>query len=61
MGIFIISLDFELHWGVFDKKIFWKEKTFTAISLKIIPSMMKMFESYNVRASWATVVSSVCR
>ncbi|MDT0649629.1 polysaccharide deacetylase family protein [Autumnicola edwardsiae] len=54
-GKIIISLDFELLWGIFDvvdynskKKYFWQTR-------EIIPEILKLFEEYQVHATWATV------
>lgn len=54
-GIFCISLDFELMWGVKDSR------TMAAYGPNIlgvrdaIPAMLKLFESHALHASWATV------
>ena len=54
-GILTISLDFELHWGVFDKK---DRKSRTACyqnTLQLIPRLLALFEKYDVHVTWATV------
>lgn len=56
-GIFTISLDFELHWGVFDKRSIESRLTCYNNTLKLIPQMLQMFDEYNVHATWATVGS----
>lgn len=55
-GIFCISLDFELHWGRFDKMSL-TEKTFTcfANTRAAIPQMLDLFSSYDMHVTWATV------
>ncbi len=55
-GAFVISLDFELHWGVRD----WCRPTdaYTANLLgarKAIPALLRLFERMGVAATWATV------
>ncbi|MEZ4972133.1 MAG: polysaccharide deacetylase family protein [Cyclobacteriaceae bacterium] len=68
-GIFTISLDFELHWGGFDK---WPLKTdkrsdqlgakpgknyhdYFLSTRRVIPEILSLFETYDVHATWATV------
>lgn len=52
---FVISLDFELMWGMFDKVT---EETYgdalrgTAVA---IPQMLDLFTAHNIHATWATV------
>lgn len=54
-GIFTISLDFELHWGVFDKKDRQGRTTCYRNTLQLIPELLKLFEKYEVHVTWATV------
>lgn len=56
-GVFTISLDFELHWGVFDKKDRLSRVTCYRNTLKLIPELLRLFEQYEVNATWATVGS----
>lgn len=61
-GIFTVSLDFELHWGVFDisdrnKRIRNYENTLGII----VPRMLELFIKYDVHATWATVGSMFAR
>ncbi len=60
-GVFTISLDFELHWGGFDK---WKlEPSITRVgsqqyflnTRKAIPEMLKLFAQHDVHVTWAAV------
>lgn len=69
-GIFSISLDFELHWGGFEK---WSlehspgkemqgtgnmDAGYTAYFLNtrdVIPKMLQLFETHEVHVTWATV------
>jgi peptidoglycan/xylan/chitin deacetylase (PgdA/CDA1 family) len=54
-GVFVISLDFELLWGVFDK-INWKnQQTYFENTRKIIPEILKLFETHEIGCTWATV------
>jgi hypothetical protein len=65
-GIFTISLDFELHWGGFEK---WRlDKPVSSIknpasgynwyflnTRKVIPKMLALFEQHEVHVTWAGV------
>jgi peptidoglycan/xylan/chitin deacetylase (PgdA/CDA1 family) len=55
-GALVISLDFELHWGVRDKRPAdgsYRENLLGARAA--IPQMLDLFEEFGVAATWATV------
>ena len=54
-GAFIISLDFELNWGVHD--VFTLEEYGENILgvRQAIPKMLALFQQYDIHATWATV------
>jgi len=55
-GALVISLDFELHWGVRDKRAVdgpYRENLLGA--RKAIPQMLDLFEEFGIAATWATV------
>lgn len=54
-GIFIISLDFELNWGVHD--VFTLEQYEENILgvRQAIPRMLELFQQFDIHATWATV------
>lgn len=55
-GALVISLDFELHWGVRDKVA--PDGAYRANLLgarRAIPRILALFEEYGVAATWATV------
>lgn len=54
-GKFIISLDFELHWGIFDKVPLAERITYFENTRKVIPEILNLFEKYQIKATWATV------
>lgn len=54
-GYLIISLDFELLWGVFDLEVYRKNNTYFANTRKVIPKILERFEQYEVHATWAVV------
>lgn len=54
-GALVISLDFELLWGVFDK-VDWRDKReYFQNTQKVIPQILQLFEKYNISCTWATV------
>lgn len=54
-GIFTISLDFELFWGVRDHRdINSYGKNILEVH-KIVPRLLRLFEKYEVHCTWATV------
>lgn len=54
-GYFIISLDFELYWGVHD--VFRKESYADVIynTRKVVPRLLQIFTEYQIHATWAIV------
>lgn len=54
-GTFVISLDYELLWGVWD--VTTKEKYGDHIVgvQKVIPALLELFNTYNIKATFATV------
>ena len=56
-GILTISLDFELHWGRFDKYPLSGYEGYYAQTREIIPRLLDLFEENKIRVTWATVGS----
>ncbi len=56
-GIFTISLDFELHWGLINIADRQSRVTCYKNTIQAIPEMLKLFGQYNVHVTWATVGS----
>lgn len=54
-GIFLISLDFELHWGGFEKWPIDDYRQYFINTREIIPQMLKLFEAHEIHVTWATV------
>ena len=53
--IFIISLDFELHWGRFDSvNLKAREKQYLQTRY-VIPKILSLFKKHEIEATWATV------
>lgn len=54
-GFFVISLDFELYWGIRDKKTI-KEYGNNILGVwEVVPKLLELFKRYNIHATWATV------
>ena len=54
-GILVISLDFELYWGVRDKRTIAEYSDNLLGARKAIPVMLEVFKKYQIHATWATV------
>jgi peptidoglycan/xylan/chitin deacetylase (PgdA/CDA1 family) len=54
-GILVISLDFELHWGAFEKKPLPQWSQYYMNTRKLIPELLNIFSEYEIQATWATV------
>ena len=55
-GALVISIDFELHWGVRDiRPLDDAESKRLLIARSVIPQILDLFEQYGVHATWATV------
>ena len=59
-GIFTISLDFELHWGVYDKKDRNFGVQYFINTRNTIPKMLELFGKYGIEVTWATVGMLFC-
>ena len=55
-GALVISLDFELHWGVRDwAPLDANERARLLSARRIVPRMLDLFEEFSIHATWATV------
>nr|WP_298414795.1 polysaccharide deacetylase family protein [uncultured Halomonas sp.] len=54
-GTFVISLDFELYWGVRDKKGINDYRENILGVWEAVPAILNLLEKYSVHATWATV------
>ena len=61
MSKFVISLDFELFWGVADSRTISEYGRNIEGALLAIPLILEAFRKYDVRATWATVGMVMCR
>ena len=54
-GHFIISLDFELHWGGSEKWSLEPLKPYFLNTRNMIPDLLRLFEEHETHVTWATV------
>ncbi len=54
-GTLVISLDFELNWGVHDVLSLEQYKENLLGVRQAVPEMLKLFTEYDIHATWATV------
>lgn len=59
-GLFVVSLDLELLWGVLDKD--WRDSYRSSVlgGREAIPRILALFERYRIRATWAVVGLALC-
>ncbi len=54
-GFLVISLDFELLWGVFDVVDFEEKRKYFENTRLVIPRILEIFIEHNIHTTWATV------
>lgn len=54
-GIFVISLDFELYWGVSESRTLNDYKENLINVPNVIKELLALFKQYEIHATWATV------
>lgn len=55
MGTFVVSLDFELHWGVRDHRTVADYRENLLGVRRVVPALLSVFSEYGIRATWAVV------
>lgn len=60
-GLFVLSLDFELMWGVRDKRTIESYGKNIQGVRDVIPGLLHLFSEYNIHATFATVGFLFCR
>ena len=55
MGTFVVSLDFELHWGVRDHRSVADYRENLLGVRRAVPALLSMFSEFGIHATWATV------
>lgn len=58
---FVISLDFELFWGVLDCQTLADYGPRVAGEWVAIPKMLSLFRCFEIKATWATVGMAMCK
>lgn len=54
-GALVLSLDFELHWGIRDHTPLARSAARMARTREVIPRLLDLFREYEVACTWATV------
>jgi peptidoglycan/xylan/chitin deacetylase (PgdA/CDA1 family) len=54
-GRFVVSLDFELHWGVRDRQTLEAYRANLLGEWQAVPALLALFRRYDIHATWATV------
>jgi peptidoglycan/xylan/chitin deacetylase (PgdA/CDA1 family) len=54
-GLFVVSLDLELHWGMRDKLGVRAYRDNLLGEWEVVPALLKLFAKYGIHATWATV------
>ncbi len=54
-GYFVVSLDYELIWGMLDHKQFSDYRENVLGVWKVIPRLLALFEQYSIAATWGVV------
>lgn len=60
-GRFVISLDFEMFWGVAQSRTLMEYRRNVEGEWMAIPAILDLFERYRIKATWATVGMLMCR
>jgi peptidoglycan/xylan/chitin deacetylase (PgdA/CDA1 family) len=61
MAALVISLDFELFWGVTDCADPLRYGRNVEGEWRAVPAMLELFSRYGIKATWATVGMAMCR
>src|SRR5229473_1007142 len=60
-GALVISLDFELNWGVRDSRRVEPYRENLLGVRRVVPALLELFRKYDIHATWATVGFLFCR
>ena len=58
---FLISLDFEMFWGVTDSRTIEQYGSNVRANWQTIPRMLELFRKHKIHVTWATVGMLLCR
>lgn len=59
-GYLVISLDFELYWGVRDKRTLSAYRDNLLGVRQVVPALLNLFQRFSIHATWATVGLLFC-
>lgn len=59
-GVFTISLDFEIHWGVSDHRTVESYRENLSNVPKVVKDLLQLFTEKNIHCTWATVGMLFC-
>jgi peptidoglycan/xylan/chitin deacetylase (PgdA/CDA1 family) len=59
-GTLVVSLDFELYWGVRDKRTLPECEARLAGTRQVVPRLLELFRRHEIHATWATVGLLLC-
>jgi peptidoglycan/xylan/chitin deacetylase (PgdA/CDA1 family) len=59
-GTLVVSLDFELYWGVRDKRTLQECEASLAGTRQVVPRLLALFRRHEIHATWATVGLLLC-
>ena len=54
-GTLVLSLDFELIWGIFDHVNIQDKVSYFDSTINVIPRMLDVFQKQDIHVTWATV------
>jgi peptidoglycan/xylan/chitin deacetylase (PgdA/CDA1 family) len=54
-GLFVISLDFELYWGLHDRIPLDRYRNALLGVRQAVPALLRLFDDYGIHATWAVV------
>jgi peptidoglycan/xylan/chitin deacetylase (PgdA/CDA1 family) len=54
-GALVVSLDFEQHWGVFDKFSVSEVRSQLLGTREAVPAILDLFDEFGIHATWGTV------
>lgn len=59
-GYLVVSLDFELYWGVRDKRSIAAYRDNLLGVRRVVPALLQLFDRFSIHATWATVGLLFC-
>ena len=59
-GALVISLDFELYWGMRDVRGIENYRETLLGERLVVPALLQLFQEYEIHATWATVGFMFC-